>query len=374
MNARTGAAWLVQVAILVFVIALVSGQFLGQPLLFSYVETGSMEPTIEQGDGFVVVPPALAGEIGEGDVVVFEAEEIHGGGLTTHRIVGETNEGYLTRGDANPFRDQDSGEPPVRDPQIVAVAWQPGGEVLTIPTLGTAVHSLQSGLASLQQWLAGTFGTRMFLGVQGIGYLLFVASVAIYLLWGFLESPKDRERTPKRETGRSSRRIVLALTLVLLAGPTAAMVLPADAEEFGIVSAEFESDAPDVIERGTNESFTYAVRNSGVVPTVVILEPASANLDVEPERLVVSSRSSENATVTISAPPETGYYREYVQQRRYLLLLPPSLIDELYAMHPWAPILAIDVLLGVPFFILSRRLLGVGRTRSRARRGESLLW
>ena len=77
-------------AVAVVVVSLVAGNLLGQPILFSYVETGSMEPTLATGDGFVAVPPEVSGPIDEGDVVVFEAQRIQGGGLTTHRVVSET--------------------------------------------------------------------------------------------------------------------------------------------------------------------------------------------------------------------------------------------------------------------------------------------
>jgi signal peptidase len=81
-----------------------------------------MEPTLEPGDGFVAVPAELAGPIDDGDVIVFEAETIQGGGLTTHRVVDETDRGFITRGDANPFTDQDDSEPPVKRAQVVAKA------------------------------------------------------------------------------------------------------------------------------------------------------------------------------------------------------------------------------------------------------------
>jgi len=71
--------------------------------------------------------------------------------ITTHRVVDEAERGYITRGDANPFTDQDSGEPPVQEAKIEAVAWQPAGEVLVILWLGTAVEGIQSTLQSIQR-------------------------------------------------------------------------------------------------------------------------------------------------------------------------------------------------------------------------------
>ncbi|OSO90460.1 hypothetical protein B9H04_17005, partial [Halorubrum ezzemoulense DSM 17463] len=53
-----------QAAAVLVVVSLVVGQLLGQPVLLSYVETGSMQPTLAPGDGFVAVPAQLAGGIG----------------------------------------------------------------------------------------------------------------------------------------------------------------------------------------------------------------------------------------------------------------------------------------------------------------------
>jgi len=371
MNPRTLLWRLLEVVAVVVVVALIAGQLLGQPLLLSYVTTGSMEPTIDAGEGFVAIPPELAGEIGEGDVVVFEAEEVQGGGLTTHRIVEETGQGFTTRGDANPFTDQDGGEPPVQEPEVVAVAWQPGGEVLTIPALGTLATGIQSVLGAIQWQLAQLLGSRAFLGTQGIAYLLFGGSILLYGALVWLDDDTQRERTRSRTSGLSSRRLMLGLTLLLVAGATAAMVIPAGVQQFGIVSAEFDSEAPDVIRQGTDESVRYEVGNSGVVPTVVLLNPASENIEAEPSRMRVPGRASENATLTISAPPETGHYRVFLEERRYLALLPTGAIESLHAVHPWLPVLAIDLLIGVPFYLLGLSLLGTGRLRSRGRDAPS---
>jgi len=50
--------------------------------------------------------------------------------------------------------------------------------------------------------------------------------------------------------------------------------------------------------------------------------------------------------VTLTAPDETGHYRLFVVEHRYLAVLPSGVIDELYEVHPWAPLVAINGLLG----------------------------
>jgi len=84
MKLRSSVGTLLTVLFVAVVIAMLVGQQLGQPILLGFVVTGSMSPTLEPGDGFVAVPPAIAGDIEEGDVVTFDARELEGGGLTTH--------------------------------------------------------------------------------------------------------------------------------------------------------------------------------------------------------------------------------------------------------------------------------------------------
>jgi signal peptidase len=359
-----------ELLVVLVVLALLAGQFLGQPVLLAFVETGSMEPTLEPGDGFVAIPAQLTGPPEAGDVVTFRAEELQGGGLTTHRIVGETERGYITQGDANPFTDQDGEEPPVKRAQIVAVAWAPGGSVVVVPALGTVVQAVQGSLAFVQRNLAGLVGSRALLGTQGIAYLLF-AVTGLYYLVGELRSSNARGRSRNRSRSRTSgldpRLVTLALTLLLVGGMTAAMVGPAGQQQYGVVSAEFESERPTVIPMGESKTIPYPVGNGGFVPVYAYVEPASEGVSVGPERLYVERGEIRNASVTLSAPPQTGYYRRFVVEHRYLALLPVSVIDALHDVHPWAPIVAVDLTVAVPYYLLSVALLGRGRIRQRTR-------
>ncbi len=365
---RAGTALLVVIAL-----ALILGQLLGQPILLSYVETGSMQPTLDPGDGFVAVPAALAGPAEEGDVVTFQAEELHDGGLTTHRIVGETDRGYITRGDGNTFTDQDGSEPPVKETQIVAHALQINGQVVAIPHLGDVITGIGIALQTAQRTLASLLGTHALLGTQGLAYLLFGASLVYYIV-GELRGGNERRREshtrPSREDGLDPRLVVGALTALLVVGATLPMVVPAGTQEYGVVSAEFDSERPTVIPAGESDSLRSPVANGGLVPVVVYLEPASEGVDVRPHRTRLEAGELTNATVTLHAPDQTGYYRRFVAEHRYLAVLPPSAIDALYRIHPWAPIVAIDALIAVPFYVVGIALVGSGRIRDRSRNRE----
>jgi len=375
MSARRALTLGAEVALVVVAVSLVAGQVLGYPVLLSYVETGSMAPTMEPGDGFVAVPAPLAGEVEEGDVITFRAEEIQGGGLTTHRVVGETEGGYVTRGDANPFTDQDGGEPPVKDEQIVAHALQVGETVVVLPNFGTAVVAVQDLFGGAQRWLAATLGTRSLLGTQGLTYLLLGLSALAYVFDLLVGGGRDvdRERSRSRDDGVSTRLVMVGLALLVMSTATAAMVVPAGTQQFGVVSAEFDSEDPTTIPTGESSTFEYGVPNAGLVPVHVYFDPGSDRVAVDRRHVYVSGRGSASVDLTLTAPPETGYYRYFLTEHRYLAVLPASVIDGLYWLHPWAPIVAIDLVLGVPFYVLGVSLVGTGRLRSRSRDRPSRL-
>ncbi|MDY7082680.1 MAG: S26 family signal peptidase, partial [Halobacteria archaeon] len=138
-------------------------------------------------------------------------------------------------------------------------------------------------------------------------------------------------------------------------------------QKLGVVSAELDSASSRVIATGESENLTYRVPNTGIIPVKVYLEAGSDGVKVTPPELEVGARDSMNATVTLTAPPETGYYRRFVTEHRYLALLPEPVIDALYSTHPWLPVLIIDSLLGLTFYGTGILLVGSGRIRKRKR-------
>ena len=102
LSALLTAALALLLAANVYVIAVraVTGE--EQPTVLGFtaavVVTGSMSPAIEPGD---LVVCRRAAEYGEGDVIMFRS----GASLVTHRIVGDTPDGFTTRGDANNVAD-----------------------------------------------------------------------------------------------------------------------------------------------------------------------------------------------------------------------------------------------------------------------------
>ncbi|MFC4988195.1 S26 family signal peptidase [Saliphagus infecundisoli] len=364
----SGGSLLGKLFTIVFAIVLLSlvvGQVLGQPILLGYVTTGSMEPTIDAGDGFVAIPAAVTGEPEPGDVVTFEATELHDGGLTTHRIVGEAEGGYVTQGDANPFTDQDGGEPPVTEGQIVASALQVGDTVVTIPHLGTAVMGIGSVLETGYAAVASTLGFTTTPDGEGGGAVLVGLGVVLVGLGALFGSGRDVGRSTARENVLAVRVAIAAVLVVFVAVATVAMVVPAGVYEYEVVSTTEPTDDPQVLAPGESGELARTVDNAGFVPTVAIVEPQSLGIASEPDRLTVGARGEAETTVTLTAPEEEGEYVRHVGEYRYLLVLPPSVLAALHGVHPLVAIAAVDAVVVAVVVVTMVALLGSGDLRFR---------
>jgi len=359
------------------VLLLVLGQLLGQPILLGYVATGSMEPALEAGDGFIAIPSALTDSPEPGDVVVFEATTLHDGGLTTHRILEETDEGYVTRGDANPFTDQDGGEPHVTDGQIVAEALQVGDTVVRIPHLGTAVMSVHSVLAAIVSLLVAPLGITQALDAEGTGALLVALGVGLLGVGFLLErvGVADRSRTRRRNRanviGLWSAISLFVIILVVFA--TAAMVIPAGGTSYSLAVTQDATDDPQIVFPGETTDIPREIDNSGYVPVVAVLDAPHDDVSPDPRQTTVSSRSSVETSVSMVAPESEGSYTREVVESRYLLVLPPTLLVWLHDLHPFVAIGAVNaVLVGVVVAVVLA-IFGRDDIRYRSPGGEAPL-
>lgn len=357
--------------VLLGVVAIAVGQLVGQPFLLGFVETGSMRPTLDPGDGFVAVPPALVGGVDAGDVVTYRAVELHGGGLTTHRVVEVTDEGLVTAGDANPFTDQAAGEPPVSSDRVVAVAVQIEGRLLVVPELGTAIDAVGAAVAGVQEQLAALLGTRSILGVRGLAMLLLAASIVGYVADVVAATPrKARRRDRGRDRGYRPSQLVLVVAVVVAIAATVAMVAPSGVEVYPFDSVDPGASVQGGIPAGTQRSVETAVTNAGLLPTFVVFGADAEGVAVPADPVLLGPRDRETVAVTLTAPPDPGRYWRTVTQHRFLAVLPPSVLLAAHAIHPWVAIAAVDLTIVVAFLLVGRVLVGRGRIRITDRRGR----
>jgi signal peptidase len=348
------------------VVALLAGQFLGQPLLLGFVQTDSMQPALEPGDGFVALPPQLVGPVEHGDVVTFDAATLDGGGLTTHRVVGQREGGFVTRGDGNSFTDQQGEEPPVPRERIVAVALQVNGGVVAIPGLGTFVGEAQA-LIVTAGGLLNLHGSP-----QTLATLLLALLGIVYLVDELLAAPERTERTNRastRESGYSTRRLVFVGAGIIVLVATVSMV-----SATGTTTVEFGSTTEGQLTQGTpggdpSLSTPLQFSNDGLVPTVAVIQSRTSDVSMSKEALVVGPGEQASVNATLTTPAEaTGADRRIVQHS-YIGVVPVSVLTALHALHPWVAIAAVDLFLWIVLVTAGYVLLGRRRLRFREGRG-----
>lgn len=373
--------WTVLQGILILaVVAIMVGQFIGQPVLLAYVTSDSMEDTISTGDGYVVLPSVVAGPVETDDIIVFHAKTLHGGdgALTTHRVVEKTQQGAITMGDDNPVTDQAGGEPPVKSRQIVGQAVLIGDDPIVIPHLGTVFTGIRSTVENAQRSLSIALGTRALLGTRGLAYLLFGVGGLLYA--GSVVMEQNEVKGPSTQRSRSRRRpmnrriskrmVALALGCLLVFALTISMTVAGGVHEFGVVSAEEDMRGPSVIPTGQTEQLNYSIPNGGFVPVMAYVDSGGSGVETPANGVIVGPGERQNVSVELTAPESTGYYNLPVVEHRYLAILPQSWIHQLYLLHPWLPVIVIDALVLGVFLAVTIPLLGRGTIRPRSSRSS----
>jgi signal peptidase I len=77
-----------------------------------WVGSGSMVPSLEVGDLVVIQPVSSYSGVHVGDIIVYDPPCSNVGSPIVHRVVNQTNGGFITQGDdraTNPATDQRSG-------------------------------------------------------------------------------------------------------------------------------------------------------------------------------------------------------------------------------------------------------------------------
>jgi signal peptidase len=371
MGAGTYARYALGGVVVVLLLALLLGQLLGQPLLLTYVQTDSMSPTIEPGDGYIVLPSSVTGGVSEGDIVLYEAQEFDGGGLTTHRVVGETDEGYITKGDNNPFTDQDGGEPPVQEGQVVGVALQVGGGPVTIPWLGVLVTTVRGLVTTVVGALLGIVGLEA-AGGGAVGIVAIVAGLLMLLASVLLSGQRPSRSYDRRRGSFVLRGEVLTVLFVLavLVPANASMVIPGGTAEYTVISSENPAEGEDAVQPGGTLELRYTVQNSGFVPLHAVVEPASSGVRVDQRQLSVPFQGSVSTGVALQIPEQSGTYARYVHEHRYLGILPGSWIATLHRVHPVVALGVINVVIAAVVAAVTLYTVGTGRVRLRSRARE----
>jgi signal peptidase len=335
------------VTVILFITGSLAGFLLGRPVFLSYAYSGSMTPTIDKGDLFLVNPFARNYDVG--DIIVFHRSD----GWTVHRIFAVTDEGFLTKGDNNVATDQQNGQyPPVKVDEIAGKVIVVAGHPLVIRGGGTFIESARKRLTN----------------VYAIGLLLAIGAILT-----FSGGSKNRRRRKKRFVRIPLRSVYGLLSVFIIAGFLFVTVASWGTLAFSYSSTLAGGQRDGWYLPGSTFEQNLSVENRAVYPFYYFLSQKSSNVEfLDRTEFALPGRGTGEVMLRVHVPNETRVYSEEVTVRSYPAILPFSLVSALYALNPYLPLVAYAVEIGLvllAFYYLAGLEKG-DVVRFRVRRGS----
>ncbi|NJD98977.1 signal peptidase I [Thermococcus sp. LS1] len=305
------------------------GMLLDRPVFISYAYSGSMEPTINKGDIFFINPLARSPEAG--DIIVFQTGNV----WTVHRVYAVTEGGYITKGDNNIATDQQSHNiPPIPGDRIAGTVITLNGAPLRIPQLGNY------------------FGT----GLSDRGKVLLAGLLIVIGILAFTgdETARHSRKSQKKITVKFKTLYALTSVFLLL------MVAVSTLVSWEVIPITYSVTSAGGLREGwylPGEEFQQKVtiKNSNVYPMLYYVSPGPTITGVSKDGFKLGGGEDESITVTLRAPQTTAMYSPRLQVNAYLPLLPTSVMEPLYRVHPMVPLMAIlleiSAFLGVLYLV-----------------------
>jgi signal peptidase len=293
----------------------------GAPIL-TYVYSNSMEPLIKVNDAFFVWP---TNKLEVGDIVMFRPAVLKAPYIT-HRIIGIGENGFITKGDNSPFKDQDSGEPEISVDRIVGKVVTMNGQPLIIPRLGKLSAGIQSGLGNYTKYLSGGF----FL----LGF--------ISLMSGNRNATYKRKSRSRLRLRHLYKGVVITCTILVMLS----IYLGSRVTQIRYLVSEYPGNQGDQIAVNQPGKLTMEIRNNGFIP-VLPVPTGIAPLSVIKTPDYIWSRSANTIVLDVLPQRQTGFYQGYVQVYNYPILLPRRWIVFLHGVNPILAIIAIGITFGI---------------------------
>lgn len=284
--------------ILIVVLAVLAVTTPASPVQLSYVYSDSMEPTIGQNDGYIVVPTE---QINQRDIIVFRSQEREE--YVTHRVVGRSDAGLITQGDNNDITDQAAGHPYVQREAVKGTVLALAGRPVTIDGLGVYVSLVHS-------------------------QRLLILGIAISLIGGSVLFGGREHSHPRRSLVRV-RDVIHPVFVAAIIGSTVIILTGAVSHELIYVAVDGGSSGSNTLTVGSATTETVSI-NATALPLTHRLVSTDGMTITNSTRTV----STITANVLIPGPTASGAYQTNIAVYRYPAVLPLRLVETLHSIHP----------------------------------------
>lgn len=309
---------------------LVFGSITQQPILYSYAISDSMVPLLPVGDLFFIVTKPFV-HIHEGDIIVYQSDK---SGFLVHRVITETPEGYVTKGDNSPLSDQQAGEPLVPQNRITGKILTIQGKPITIAQMGNVLNYLQNLLNRYKLFVIG--------GVAVLG-----------LVTLFTDDLKKTRRRRKTLHKVRLKQIGVPLVLFLSVAAIITMLLQQEKLIFSYWVLQANIQSSEVEKPGSDFSREVELQNNGYLPQFVVVQISSASAPKTTFRSLMPGEISR-INLNFTAPKNIGAYSESVRVYRYLPLLPARWMQSIFSISPYLLVMLVAILLVSPLVIVIR--------------------
>ena len=322
---------LVAFLLLLGILTLVRQQPTGAVTVRSY----SMEPLITRGDLVFIKPVKATTKFKEGQIVVFRAVKEGIRDWTLHRIVGgNTQEGFITKGDANKEADQFLERFPAVKPEwIVGIVPTIGGKPVKIPLLGYIPLLMEENISN-PKLLPVSFGI--------IAAVLLVQEFAV------------RKKRKKRTMAKGQLYLLaglafamLMLTVMLSSSLFLNFTYGVDDSKGVLMGSDV-----GVLQIGDTHTLSFAeLENSGRFPAFYYVVATDPQVELAEKAYSLSGGEFAKVKATVYART-TGIHHSTVCVGMFLPFLPLPVIAMLAEINIWLAFVAVAIVPALPLLLL----------------------
>ncbi|MCL6572509.1 MAG: signal peptidase I [Bacillus sp. (in: Bacteria)] len=310
-----------------------------KPVLLTVIRSNSMYPVWERGDLVIIENLKEKESIQPRNIVFFKTKE---GSLATkgwiaHRVMsGDNQKGFITKGDANEYTDQESvGTGPINREWIAGRALTIGGSPLVIPKMGY-----------LSLWAEK---------YQSKPYILPVLAIILACIIAIGEFTAGQKKGKKRHgmelpimyiIGGVTISVIMGGTM-LASGQTVNVVYGVSNQSQGVLMGSDVGmlKVGDEVSRPLSE-----LSNGGFFPLIGTMTTDDLQIGLSDKNMYLSQEQHLNTTFTVHAE-KPGLYESVIKVGLFYPLLPSSIIYFLAQKSYWLALVLVSIVPGIPLMI-----------------------
>jgi len=307
-----------------------------KPTLAVSIRSWSMTPLMTRGDMVFLWPTGEKTEFSTGDIIVFRSAKDGIRDWTMHRIVGgDSEQGFITKGDANEWTDQEgSGYPPVQPEWIAGVVPTIGPLPLKIPLLGY-----------IPLLIEGNMKNPILLPA-----MLGILAVALV----FDEVFKTKKKRKKEVLQKSQLYCLAGLAFAVLIGFLMLMGSLFITFSYGVEKNAGMLMGSDVgiLKLGDSRELVLAeLENEGAIPLYYYAVSRDPQVVLNKDWFYLHGGDSAQVMATVHGQ-KVGLYQADVTVGMFMPFLPPGAIRFMVGINFWLALVGVSLVPALPLFIL----------------------